>query len=169
MRGLKCLHPERLGFKNDTYATTAMLDPIIALGLASNVVQLVDFTTKVLRKGSRKGSKQDLVDHARLTVITSDLRNQTENLKSSLFFRETSIETDENGKVTLHKSLQLPESRTFGIAHPGPGVEGRGGSVRRCGRRTPYTPQPTRTTSWPQPMDESPSGGYIGLEQGRSE
>ncbi|KAI4277459.1 MAG: hypothetical protein L6R35_006150 [Caloplaca aegaea] len=76
-----------------------MLDPIIALGLASNVVQLVDFTTKVLRKGSRKGSKQDLVDHARLTVITSDLRNQTENLKSSLFFRETSIETDENGKA----------------------------------------------------------------------
>ncbi len=141
-----------------------MLDPITALGLASNVVQLVDFTAKVLRKGSKQVRKQDLVDHARLTVITSDLRNQTENLKDSLFFKETSVEPDENGKVMLQEYLQVSPPRTVSIAHPGPGIERHCRSVRwRC-RRTPHTPEQTQTTRWPHPMGELPPGGYIGLE-----
>lgn len=74
------------------------MEPIVALGLVSNVVQLVDFTAKVVRKASKNVRQQDLVDHARLTLVTSDLRTQTENLKRSRFFKETA-ESDENGKV----------------------------------------------------------------------
>lgn len=141
-----------------------MLDPITALSLASNVIQLIDFTAKVLRKKSVRGRKQDLVDHARLTVITSDLRNQTENLKDSLFFKEKSDESDENGKVMLHKYIQVSPPRTISITHPGPGIERHCRSVRwRC-RRTPRTPEQTQTTRWPHPMGELSPCGYIGLE-----
>lgn len=92
------------------------MEPIVALGLVSNVIQLVDFTAKVVRKGSKNVRKQDLVDHARLTTVTSDLRTQTENLKNSLFFKETA-ESDKNGKVMLHQNVQSSLPRTFSTAH----------------------------------------------------
>ena len=56
-----------------TFMIDAMLEPIIALGLVRNVVQLVDFTAKGLRRGSEHMRTQDLFDHTRLTSITSDL------------------------------------------------------------------------------------------------
>lgn len=76
-----------------------MLDPIAALGLASNVVQLVDFAARVLSKGSKQGRRKDQIDRARLTVITTDLTTLSKNLKRSSVFKVESPDPDENEKV----------------------------------------------------------------------
>ena len=78
-----------------------MLDPLTALGLASNVVQLVDFTARVFKKTSKKGRHKDVLDHARLTSIASDFRALSDNLKNSLSVGETSTEPTDNEKVLL--------------------------------------------------------------------
>jgi hypothetical protein len=59
-----------------------MLDPLTALGLAANVVQLISFTGDLLKKGRQISSSVDgqLLDHKALRIITTSLQELTNNL-----------------------------------------------------------------------------------------
>ena len=47
-----------------------MLDPLSALGLASNVIQLVDFASRLVKKGTEIHLRGETVDNARLEAVT---------------------------------------------------------------------------------------------------
>jgi hypothetical protein len=59
-----------------------MLDPMTALGLASNVVQLITFTADLVDKGLQLSTSINgrLLDHEALDTITTSLQELTNNL-----------------------------------------------------------------------------------------
>ncbi|CZR51229.1 uncharacterized protein PAC_01104 [Phialocephala subalpina] len=65
-----------------------MLDPLTALGLASNIIQLVDFTSKILSKTKDLRFHGETVDNARLEALTIGLVCLSENLQASPSFNE---------------------------------------------------------------------------------
>lgn len=65
-----------------------MLDPLTALGLASNIIQLVDFTSKLLSKTKDLRFHGENVDNARLEAITVDLVYLSESLQASPLLTE---------------------------------------------------------------------------------
>ncbi|KAL4778502.1 hypothetical protein BJX76DRAFT_366229 [Aspergillus varians] len=62
------------------------MDPLSALGLATSVIQLVEFATKLISKGRELYRSPDgvLADHAEKTAISSRLSNLSKGLLSSL-------------------------------------------------------------------------------------
>ena len=110
-----------------------MLEPITALGLASNVIQLVDFTARVLSKSSKEAQKRESIDHARLSLVTSDLKDLSTNLKNSLILSETYVEPDENDKAITPYPLHP--------VHPG--------SVARLTRFRRWKTLRTSVSTWP--------------------
>lgn len=60
-----------------------MLDPITALGLASNIIQLVDFASKLLEKSTEIRRNGEAVDHGRLRAAAVDLENLSRSIKTS--------------------------------------------------------------------------------------
>ena len=60
-----------------------MLDPLTALGLASNIIQVIDFTARLLAKGSKTVQRKDQVDQARLKAVTVDLISLSKELQAS--------------------------------------------------------------------------------------
>jgi hypothetical protein len=89
-----------------------MLDPLTALGIASNVIQLVDFTSKVLSKTKDIRSRGKTVDNARLEALTVNLVSLSENLLASPLLIETSAKKpSDDEKVRIHSfrgSRQTP-------------------------------------------------------------
>lgn len=61
-----------------------MLDPLSALGLASNVIQLVDFSARLVKKGTEIHLRGETVDNARLQDVTVNLAHQSKNITASL-------------------------------------------------------------------------------------
>jgi hypothetical protein len=59
-----------------------MVDPMTALGLASNVVQLVSFTSDIISKSREIYKSQDgkLVEHMELEAITNSLKGLSSDL-----------------------------------------------------------------------------------------
>jgi hypothetical protein len=58
-----------------------MLDPLTAIGVASSIVQLVDFSSKVVARSAEIRRAGSSVEVAHLRAITSDLQGLTENLR----------------------------------------------------------------------------------------
>ncbi len=67
-----------------------MLDPFAVLGVASNVIQLVDFAAKVLSKAKDLRSHGRTVDNARLEALTVNIVSLSETLLASPLLAETS-------------------------------------------------------------------------------
>lgn len=61
-----------------------MLDPLSALGLASNVIQLVDFASRLVKKGTEIHLRGETVDNARLEAVTVNLVHQSKNITTSV-------------------------------------------------------------------------------------
>jgi len=78
---LSRLHSRPLGSRVDKM----VLDPISALSLAANVVQFVDFSSKVVSKGCRIYISADgaLPNNLELEVVTNDLSRLAKGLKDS--------------------------------------------------------------------------------------
>ena len=58
-----------------------MVDPLTTLGIASNIIQLIDFTSKILKKTSQLHFDGETIDNARLEALTSDLASLSKNLQ----------------------------------------------------------------------------------------
>ena len=68
--------------KDKSFIAAAMLDPLSAIGLASAIVQFIDFSGSLISEtreiyGAGKGS---LKQHEELAAITQDLKNLCQNL-----------------------------------------------------------------------------------------
>jgi hypothetical protein len=61
-----------------------MLDPLSALGLASNVIQLVDFASRLVKKGTEIHLRGETVDNAKLQDVTINLIRQSKNITASV-------------------------------------------------------------------------------------
>lgn len=57
-----------------------MLDPLTAIGVASSIVQLVDFSSKVVARSAEIRRAGSSIQVAQLRAITSDLQGLTESL-----------------------------------------------------------------------------------------
>lgn len=60
------------------------MDPASAIGLASSVVQLIDFTTKLIGKGNEIYKKGSLPEHVELQEINEEFKKLSRNLTGSL-------------------------------------------------------------------------------------
>lgn len=81
-----------------------MLDPLTALGVASNVIQLVDFASKVLSKAKDLRFHGTTVDNTRLEALTVDMVFLCENLQGSPLLTGASRKTlskDEEVEIFL--------------------------------------------------------------------
>ena len=70
-------------FINLLFHPSSILDPITALGLASNIIQLVDFASKLLEKSTEIRRNGEAVDHGRLRAADVDLENLSRSIKTS--------------------------------------------------------------------------------------
>lgn len=61
-----------------------MLDPLSALGLASNVIQLVDFSARLVKKGTEIHLRGETVDNAKLQAVTVNLVQQIKSITASV-------------------------------------------------------------------------------------
>ena len=63
-----------------------MAEAVLAFGIAANVIQFIDFSTKVLSMGYRlgKAGHEGLQENQTTETIISDLHKVTQGLKSSL-------------------------------------------------------------------------------------
>jgi hypothetical protein len=86
-----------------------MIDPLTAIGVASSIVQLVDFSTKVVARSAEIRRAGSSVEVAHLRAITSDLQGLTENL------RERSREQAEDA-TTREEQVSRSKRKTLGVA-----------------------------------------------------
>ncbi|KAH8769422.1 hypothetical protein F5882DRAFT_508227 [Hyaloscypha sp. PMI_1271] len=82
-----------------------MLDPLTALSLASNVVQFLDFSAKLVAKGNElyKSADGALVGNAELEVIAKDLQDLNARLQQSTPSHNTNLTTLTTSDVALRK------------------------------------------------------------------
>lgn len=71
------------------------LDPISALGIASNVIQLVDFTAKLVSVGTELYRNGALVEHTELKAAAKQLRDLKLSTEQSLNGVDDSTRTDD--------------------------------------------------------------------------
>lgn len=85
-----------------------MLDPLTALGVASNVIQLVDFTSKVSSKTKDLRFHGKTVENTRLEALTVDIVALSENLLASPLLTEASSrKSSDDEAVLLHLLITL--------------------------------------------------------------
>lgn len=96
------------------------MEPIAALSLASNVIQVVDFTARIVSKSSElyRSSNGRLLQHTDIATTSSDLKRLTVNLSNS--FAPDSIPTvlseDEASLYTLCKGcIDISEQLQAGL------------------------------------------------------
>ena len=58
------------------------MDPLTALGLAANIVQFVDFTSKLLSEAHERYKSGSTADHNDINLLTSDLETLAEDIRS---------------------------------------------------------------------------------------
>ena len=82
-----------------------MLDPLTALSLAGNIIQFVDFGTKVLAKGHElyKSTAGASIDHTELETIAKDLQEINDRLRQRKDSQETQSKTATDSEVALRK------------------------------------------------------------------
>jgi hypothetical protein len=85
-----------------------MIDPLTAIGVASSIVQLVDFSTKVVARSAEIRRAGSSVEVAHLRAITSDLQGLTENL------RERSRKQAEDA-TTREEQVGRSKRKTLGV------------------------------------------------------
>lgn len=83
-----------------------VLDPLSALGLASNVVQFVDFSWKLLSSGSALYHSTDgaLLENREMEMIADDLSQLTHRLHNSLVVTRKSALLTESEKELMNLS-----------------------------------------------------------------
>jgi hypothetical protein len=86
-----------------------MIDPLTAIGVASSIVQLVDFSTKVVARSAEIRRAGSSIEVAHLRAITSDLQGLTENL------RERSREQAEDA-TTREEQVGRSMRKTLGVS-----------------------------------------------------
>jgi hypothetical protein len=86
-----------------------MIDPLTAIGVASSIVQLVDFSTKVVARSAEIRRAGSSVEVAHLRAITSDLQGLTENLRErSREQAEDATTREEQVRGSKRKILGVP-------------------------------------------------------------
>ena len=78
------------------------MDPLSALSLAGNVLQFIDFGTKLFSKAGElyKSTVGSLAANDQLELVTADLRALVSKLRQSLSSEETQGETAQEDKET---------------------------------------------------------------------
>ena len=96
-------HPRKLYQK-----TNMVLDPFSALGLAGNVIQLVDFGSKLFSQAAELYHSADgaLAVNKELELITEDLRKYSVGCKTSSLTCSTILSVAETNLVILTKSCK---------------------------------------------------------------
>ena len=72
-----------------------MLDPLTAIGVASSIVQLVDFSSKVVARSAEIRRAGASIEVAQLKRITSDLKGLTESLRERSKAQSHNVTTKE--------------------------------------------------------------------------
>jgi hypothetical protein len=67
-----------------------MLDGLTALGLVASIVQLVDFTSKLVSKSREIGQHGNTATNTDLNIIADDLEIASQKLKESLVLDKNS-------------------------------------------------------------------------------
>jgi RecA-family ATPase len=78
------------------------MDPLSALSLAGNVLQFIDFGTKLFSKAGElyKSTVGSLAANDQLELVTADLRALVSKLRQPLSSEETQVETVQEDKET---------------------------------------------------------------------
>jgi hypothetical protein len=72
-----------------------MLDPLTAIGVASSIVQLVDFSSKVVARSGEIRRAGASIEVSQLKRITSDLKDLTESLRERSKAQSDNVTTKE--------------------------------------------------------------------------
>ena len=72
-----------------------MLDPLTAIGVASSIVQLVDFSLKVVARSAEIRRAGASIEVGQLKRITSDLKGLTESLQERSKAQSDNVTTKE--------------------------------------------------------------------------
>jgi hypothetical protein len=82
-----------------------MLDPLTALSVAGNIVQFIDFSTKLVAKGAElyNSAYGASIGHAELEVIVNDLQELNSRLQPSPLTPDTVKNTWTAEDTALHK------------------------------------------------------------------
>jgi uncharacterized protein Yka (UPF0111/DUF47 family) len=83
-----------------------MAEALLAFGVAANVVQFIDFTTKVLSTTYRIGQEgnKNLGENRMIQMVNDDLLKSVKNLNKSLKLQESHTLTENEGEL-----MQLAE------------------------------------------------------------
>lgn len=71
------------------------LEGLAALGLAANIIQVIDFSTKLLSSARQINASGSTVRNSDLELIAIDLKNTNEELRSCIGIRTTHETRDE--------------------------------------------------------------------------
>jgi hypothetical protein len=87
-----------------------MAEALLAFGVASNVVQFIDFTTKVLSTTYRIGQAgyKNLTDNEMIHMVNNDLLRSVENLEKSVDVQGSQMPT-ENDRELIQLARQCKD------------------------------------------------------------
>jgi hypothetical protein len=93
-----------------------LIDPVTALGIAGNVIQFVDFASKLVSKGSEYYGSIDgaLLEHTELSGTAERLRKLSRGLETSMRLEQLSQRAKPGD---LHRKYSLAEQGLLEVNH----------------------------------------------------
>jgi len=97
-----------------------MMDPFSALAVATSVIQIVDFSSKILRDARTVYKRGSICRSDELLKATTGLRDLTEGLRTELQTNCSTVELTEDERVSSYNLSRTPECTAANVVRSGP-------------------------------------------------